>query len=471
MVTQGSAGNGGDVVVGIKVLSAQALKELDKVKASVKTMGTNMRLPGFESPGKLKEMSNVLLANQKNMTNFWDNYMSSVKGAKRITEDLGKSTKKFSMWALGVMFFGQALKRVFGSIAKSGIRVFQDVMHSVQGTVTNFDLLKGSLLFLSFSIGQALEPMIRFLIPIIDTVSEWVSENQGLTAGIIATGFALGVVFGVGGAAVLAIESLGEMTEAIATLKTDLKGLDFGKLGGLAAIGISFFMAKDALDDFAKGEFTRGFLKMVGAAVTSIGGLMLFAGNPVGGALIGIGVTLYLVSTGKFFTAVGKFLTVASALILSGFEVIGTEAADALRAPIERVLNHVATVLSNMGLTTLADDLTEFATKIGSGSSAISFEDAFAKNYAYFDKQFGAGGRTMDEAINSFMSYIDSLVGEAELKQVLDPNNENVTPTDVLDIIDKLGQKEPTIIQVLVDGDVISEKILEPVNSQINRTS
>ena len=68
-------------------------------------------------------------------------------------------------------------------------------MHSVEGTVTGFDILNGELKYLGFNIGSALEPVVGFLTPIISAVSEWVQEHpklrltgKGVIIGFVDTG-------------------------------------------------------------------------------------------------------------------------------------------------------------------------------------------------------------------------------------------------------------------------------------------
>ena len=52
-----------------------------------------------------------------------------------------KGQKAFAGWAMSIMFFGMALKRTFDAIWKSSTKTFQDVMHSVEGNITSFDIL------------------------------------------------------------------------------------------------------------------------------------------------------------------------------------------------------------------------------------------------------------------------------------------------------------------------------------------
>ncbi len=112
---------------------------------------------------------------------------------------------KFQGWAMSIMFFGMAMKKIFDDIWKRSVKVFNDVKHSTEGTVTAFDILKGSLTYIGFLIGQALEPFMEYLIPIVEKVREWIEEHPKLAGWITIIGTLLGTLLLVFGALTLAI--------------------------------------------------------------------------------------------------------------------------------------------------------------------------------------------------------------------------------------------------------------------------
>lgn len=114
------------------------------------------------------------------------------KSARRLQAHIRAAKGAFLGWGLSVMFFGMAMKRVFDSIWKAASKTFNDVIHSTEGAITSFDLLEGSLKYLQFTIGEALEPVVAYLIPIIDAIQQWASDHPKLTAAIVAGGVALG---------------------------------------------------------------------------------------------------------------------------------------------------------------------------------------------------------------------------------------------------------------------------------------
>lgn len=110
---------------------------------------------------------------------------------------LKANKKEFAGWAMSLMFAGMAMKQQFDSIWRASTKTFNDVMQSVEGTVTGFMMLDGALKYLGFTAGQALEPIAYFLIPIIDKVSEWILQNERLFQGIM-------IALGAGGTVLMA---------------------------------------------------------------------------------------------------------------------------------------------------------------------------------------------------------------------------------------------------------------------------
>ncbi|WP_298753002.1 hypothetical protein [uncultured Arcobacter sp.] len=136
-----------------------------------------------------------LSMNAKGFSNVFD---KAKKQISRFQTGLEKWFKRFDGWALSIMFFGMAIQRVFSTIMKSGVKTFQDIMHSVEGTVTPFDRLKASIESLKFEVGNAiagyLEPLMPTILGILDRLDEWMQVNQKLVSEIIIFGFAIGTI-------------------------------------------------------------------------------------------------------------------------------------------------------------------------------------------------------------------------------------------------------------------------------------
>lgn len=149
--------------------------------------------------------------------------------AFEMPKDVFKPTP-FAGWAMSIMFAGMAMQRMFDTIWKSSTKTFNDIMHSVEGTSTKFDMLSGSTAYLGFTIGQALEPVIDYIIPIVDAIANWVEENPKLTATLIVLMGVLGTMAMVGGSLQLAYNGFKDLF----VILTQLSGFNMGGfLGGL----------------------------------------------------------------------------------------------------------------------------------------------------------------------------------------------------------------------------------------------
>lgn len=198
------------------------------------------------------EVRAIVIAAQKKIDKFskrvraqFDGIRKSQAGVSKETQNLNKNldkTKKkieqvpFAGYAMSIMFAGMALQSMSMSLYKWGTKAFQEISHSVEGTITNTDLLEGSMKYLGFTIGQALEPTIGLLIPIIDMISAWTEKNPELTKGLIVIGAVLGTLLFVGGSLKLAFDGFAglllKLGPAITVIKAAVVGL-------ASAVGIS----------------------------------------------------------------------------------------------------------------------------------------------------------------------------------------------------------------------------------------
>lgn len=145
------------------------------------------------------------LSSGKNVNTSLKSFEKVEKQLNRVKSAVRPAQVAFQGWALSLMFFGQALKGLFDTIWRESTKVFNDIMHSVEGTVTGFDMLGGSLTFLKFLAGEALEPIAMFLIPVVDAISDWIEKNPELFRTLTIIIGVLGTFFTILGAGALAI--------------------------------------------------------------------------------------------------------------------------------------------------------------------------------------------------------------------------------------------------------------------------
>ena len=117
---------------------------------------------------------------------------SAIKNTSTLTQRIKKSTPAFTGWAMSLMFAGMALQRMFMGIAKTSVATFNEITSSVEGGTSGFMLLNGAVKELQFIVGSALEPIVQFLLPIVDAVIDWVSQHKELTKNLIIAGAILG---------------------------------------------------------------------------------------------------------------------------------------------------------------------------------------------------------------------------------------------------------------------------------------
>jgi hypothetical protein len=193
----------------------------------------------------------------------------------------------FQGWAMSVMFAGMAIQRTLSSIYKSSTKTFQEVIESVQGNVSSVTMLEGAYKYLQFAIGEALSPVVEWMIPIIDKLAEWVLENEGLTRGTFIFGMILGTLALLIGTTTLAIVNgiipalaklainIGIAGGSVSTFGIALKGLSFiGIITGLIAVGLWLYKTitdMGGLLEFGK-NFVRGVARLVMVLVAAIGG-------------------------------------------------------------------------------------------------------------------------------------------------------------------------------------------------------
>lgn len=264
-----------DIVIGIRMDMINAQRALKKFQKNVKTAGLKTK--------KYATAVNEVAKGQQKM----------VEQTTRLKKAMGQSP--FKGWALSVMFAGMALKRMFDTIWKSSTKTFQEVMHSVEGSVTGFDILNGSIAYLGFTAGQALEPIAEFIAPIIDKITEWIGDNEELFRGIVVALGAGGVVLTAIGMTTLALTGLGDMIILMGPAWTKMIGILLANPIA-AAIGIAALAAMWVIWQADLGDIKDGiqvWLDDIGAlfgdlsenSKTAFGGLMDFINGTIEGDL------------------------------------------------------------------------------------------------------------------------------------------------------------------------------------------
>ena len=174
---------------------------------------------------------------------------SAIVASKSISK-VSKAAKKLrydfqGQW-LSIMFFGMAIERVFGGIAKSGIGAFEKIMEGTDELVRNtnsayvaLNAVGASMDYLKFSVGNALatalEPFVNKLIKLNDAFARFANRHPKIVSAILLIGAAFGAVL-----------------STVGMVKLGVRGLNF-VLGGIS-------LSKDAPNITA---FFKGLPKLI----------------------------------------------------------------------------------------------------------------------------------------------------------------------------------------------------------------
>jgi hypothetical protein len=297
----------------------------DKRAAEAKAAAQASKQGSMQDIFKMTKLDNLdpalLKTYQKNLAGLTTQYGKTVPMINLQNEALKRTQESvkdnpFKGWAMSIMFAGMAIKNTMAQLWTSSQKTFNEVMHSVEGTTTGFDMLDGSLKYLSFNMGAALEPLAMMLIPIVDYVSELVMDHPDAFKWLFAALTVLGTAAFAGGSIALAKAGVEGLALAFGLASKNAAGLityDWAALGttiqkgvGSVAILWSLKKADDAYDYFESGKFVESFTSALSGMAMASGGLLLWKGkNVAGGAAIALGIGLEWVEEDRFFQNAG----------------------------------------------------------------------------------------------------------------------------------------------------------------------
>jgi len=303
------------IVIDIEARTAQAMQKLramgKMMRAQSAAMATSMQGvqeqlqalgqgKGFDMPeirGRAEAMEAFDKQTKKVNTNMNTLAAQGMVAAESM-ESAGSKGKKagrgisnsFDEAALGVMFFGMQIQRIFGGIIRSGISTFNKVHSQLESTTTATDRLSGAWKFLKFNIGEAMQPLMAFLFPIVESIARWVEEHQKLTRWILLSGAAVGALLMAYGSLKLGIGAVIDMFSKLSgflggfsTLISPIAIAIAAVVAGLA--GIATMMSQS---DFFSKEFKKNVLDPLGGAFSDLGinwGLLVDIGDVLLGVL------------------------------------------------------------------------------------------------------------------------------------------------------------------------------------------
>lgn len=269
------------------------LKELGSTYNMLSSQKSPLGLPtGFEK--RFVDVNSEVRALSGNMGMATKSTKAGTMALQRMSMEINKQKHKFQGWAMSIMFAGMALQRMAQSIWNFGTKTFTDIAHSVEGLTTNTDDLNNTWTYLGFTIGQALDPVAEILVPIVEQIADWVSQNEELVAGLVVAAAIFGTLFAVIGSIVLAVAGFIEafsiigpaassagtaISEAFTAVSTTL-GTGFLATVGLIVGAIAIIVAAwqtnlGGIQDFFKETF-MGIFTVISSVFSNI--IKIFGG-------------------------------------------------------------------------------------------------------------------------------------------------------------------------------------------------
>ena len=394
--------------------------------ASTNDIIINLRVAADQAKADLKstqaQMKEFQAANKKGT----DEYSAALENVAREKQKVHKHqealnqkiSKQFPAWALSVMFFGMVVHRTLSRIWRSAMSTFQDVSHSVEGTVTQFDHLNGAMTWLQFVAGQALEPIAAALYPIILAVADWIRDNEELFRGLVVFFGATGTFAALIGGAITAVHGISKaFSEVVASSKNaDWAGVRTNIMRGIGVISIAWALKK-AMDTADSESFTEGLINAMSAAALAVGGVRAWRKKPGGGYFIALGVALDLVGKNDFFESMYGVIATLGYMITEAIEpllgMIGHMFEQLISMQLIRLVEWLSGIAAAMGLSGVANALASVA----SGARDTIVENQATRKMDWSDywenvgrargtaQQIGAG---IDSRIESGRASIDS---------------------------------------------------------------
>ncbi len=165
------------------------------------------------------QFSKGMRAADRNLQKFQGNLQKFEKTTGKTASAMTKLGMKFQqfistfrMWALGLMFFGMAIQRVFMRILKTGVSTFTQIQESMGFAGSAIQQVSAMFKFLGYIVGSVinryLTPLLPWIWKNVRAIKQWMEDNPKLTAKIILWGLAIGTVLAVIGMLVLGLGAL-----------------------------------------------------------------------------------------------------------------------------------------------------------------------------------------------------------------------------------------------------------------------
>lgn len=198
------------------------------------------------------DIQTVAVQNRDSMGRFASGFQMVDKQIEKNIRTVEDHRQRFKMYLLSVMFFGMMIQRTFQNMATTTLSTFMKITEAQTAAGQAVTALSAHWEFLKFSVGEAIGAFIAAhpeFLEWIDSIADFVQQNEGLISSVIIAGLAIGAAFMLTGQLGLGLSGIKMMITAIAGGEGLTKALGSGGLvGALGGAGSAFlFLAAMAV--------------------------------------------------------------------------------------------------------------------------------------------------------------------------------------------------------------------------------
>jgi hypothetical protein len=268
------------------------------------------------------------------------------KKRQKAIKDANKEMRRFKGEWLSLMFLGMAIQRTFGGILRASYQTFSKATEGTNKANNAVTRLNASWEFFKFALIDSLlsNPLFSMMIDWVAGMVDWLSEltykTDGWLTAIIGVAAAIGGILATAGMLHLGINqmSVGALLDEAKTI-----GPKVQKAAGTIMLAYGLIQTVESVAEFESGNWLESSLKVLGAGLMSVGGIIAFSNPVAGGALFAIGFEL---------KHIADKLPQFKAFILAFAEVLGRAFGDLMGGAFYNVfignISHAMIDIANM---------------------------------------------------------------------------------------------------------------------------
>ena len=148
---------------------------------------------------------------EQSLKRFQKNVATTRSFAYKLGGTLEIAGRRFTGWAMSIMWGGFMIQRTFTRILRAGISTFSEVTQSMGWSGSALEQLSAAWTYLKFIVGsalnEALAPLIPTLMNIIQKVADWIQQHPKLFSALTILMALIGALLFYFGALILFIKN------------------------------------------------------------------------------------------------------------------------------------------------------------------------------------------------------------------------------------------------------------------------